>query len=113
MAAKKNSASPVVVLITASSVKEAQRIADKLLGERKAACVNIVTGISSFFWWQGNIDSAMETLLVVKSREDLLPDMINLVKANHSYEMPEIIALPIAAGNPEYLEWIKRETRQH
>jgi periplasmic divalent cation tolerance protein len=101
----------ILILVTASSGEEAHRIADKLLAEHKAACVNIVPGVSSFFWWKGKVDSAKETLLLIKSRQSLLDDVIKLVKANHSYEMPEIIALPITGGNPDYLKWIEKETK--
>lgn len=112
MSGEMTDASPILILVTASSGEEAHRIADKLLAERKAACVNIVSGVSSFFWWEGKVDSARETLLVIKSRKPLLPDVIKLVKANHSYEVPEIIALPIVGGNPDYLEWIEKETEK-
>jgi len=102
---------PIIVLVTTSTAEEAHIIADKLLAERKAACVNIVSGVSSFFWWERKVDSARETLLLIKSRKSLLPDVIKLVKANHSYEVPDIIALPIVGGNPDYLEWIEKETK--
>jgi len=111
MSGEKTDASPILILVTASSGEEAHCIADKLLAERKAACVNIVSGVSSFFWWGNKVDSARETLLLIKSRKSLLHDVIKLVKANHFYEVPEIIALPIIGGNPDYLEWIEKETR--
>src|ERR1035437_327701 len=111
MSVEKTDASLILILVTASSGEEAHRIADKLLAERKAACVNIVSGVSSFFWWNSKVDSAKETLLVIKSRQSLLDDVIKLVKANHSYEVPEIIALPIVGGNPDYLKWIEKEIK--
>jgi periplasmic divalent cation tolerance protein len=79
------------------------------LEHRKAACVNIVPGINSLFWWQGAIDSAQESLLVVKTRVALVDDIIRLVKEIHSNDVPEIIALPITCGNKDYLEWVARE----
>ncbi len=112
MSGEKTDPSPILVLVTASSGEEAHLIADKLLTERKAACVNIVSGVSSFFWWNRKVDSARETLLLIKTRKSLLHDVIKLVKANHSYEVPEIIALPIVGGNPDYLEWIEKETEK-
>jgi len=112
MPVEKTASSLILVLVTASSGKEAHRIADKLLAGRKAACVNIVAGGSSFFWWKRRVDSAKETLLLIKSKKSLLPDVIKLVKANHSAEVPEIIALPIIGGNPDYLEWIEGETKK-
>ena len=100
----------VAVLITTATREEAQRIADIIVGARKAACVNIVPQVHSKFWWQGEIESATEALLIVKTRAPLLEELIALVKANHSYEVPEIIALPIAGGNREYLQWIDEVT---
>lgn len=100
----------LVVFITTANAVEAQRIANILLSERKAACINIVPQVHSRFWWQGKIDSADETLLIVKTKASLLDDLIGLVKENHSYEVSEIIALPIVGGNQDYLRWIDDET---
>ena len=100
----------LVVFITAASYEEARKIADTLVDRKKAACVNIVPGVKSLFRWQGKIEEAEESLMVVKTRAELFPDVVNLVKAIHSYEVPEIIALPIVEGNPDYLEWLKKET---
>ena len=101
----------IVLFITASSSEEAYKIAEVLLNQRKAACVNIVPGVSSLFWWQDKIDSAQESLLIVKTKASLLPEIISLVKGIHSYDVPEIIALPIVGGNQDYLEWIGREVK--
>jgi len=97
----------IVLLITTGTDKEAQHIAKLLLKQKKAACVNI-TGVNSLFWWEGNIDSSQERLLIVKTKASLLPEIIDLVKGAHSYTVPEIIALPIVGGNQEYLEWIDK-----
>ena len=102
--------SHIIVLITVDSQETAQKIADRLLEERKAACVNIIPKVSSQYWWQGKIDNADELLLVVKTRAALLDELIALVKQNHPYDVPEIIALPIVGGNQDYLEWIDKET---
>lgn len=101
----------LVVFITTATAVEAHRIAHILLGTRKAACVNIIPQVHSRFWWQGKIDSADEALLIVKTRASLLDEVIRLVKENHSYEVPEVIALPIVAGNEDYLKWIDEEVR--
>ena len=101
----------VVVFITANYNEEAQKIARLLLKHRKAACVNIVPGVDSQFWWQDKIESAEENLLVVKTRAPLLPDIIRMVKENHSNKVPEIIAMPIVGGNQEYLDWIESEVK--
>lgn len=96
----------VATFITTSTDEEADKIARALLNEKKAACVNIIKGVHSHFWWQGKIDSCNETLLVVKTEERLLDDIIKLVKELHSYDVPEIIALPIIGGHEEYLRWV-------
>ncbi|MQY55135.1 MAG: divalent cation tolerance protein CutA [Dehalococcoidia bacterium] len=100
----------MVVFITTATAEEAQRIANILVSGRKAACVNIVPQVHSRFWWQGKIDSADEALLVVKTKAALLDEIIKLVKENHSYEVPEIVALPIVGGNRDYLKWIDNQT---
>jgi periplasmic divalent cation tolerance protein len=69
-------------------------------GKRKVACVNIVPKVSSLFRWKGKIEEAEESLMVVKTRAELFPDIVSTVKSIHSYEVPEIIALPIVEGNP-------------
>jgi periplasmic divalent cation tolerance protein len=100
----------IVVFVTAGAAGEAEHIAKLLLEKRKAACVNIVPEIDSHFWWQGKKDCALESLLVIKTRAALLPEIIDLVKGVHSFTIPEIIAMPIIGGNPEYLNWIDEET---
>ncbi len=99
----------VVLFITTADEEEARLISRVLLEQRKAACINVVPGISSLFWWQGNIDSAQESLLVVKTRAVLVDDVVQLVKQLHSNDVPEIIALPIISGNQDYLEWVDKE----
>ena len=99
----------IVVFITTNTAGEAQRIATLLLEQRQAACVNIIPEVDSRFWWEGKLDSARESLLVIKTRASRLPEIINLVKGVHSNTVPEIIALPIIGGNQDYLDWIDKE----
>lgn len=99
----------LVVLITAGNIEEANKIASELLGRRKAACVNIVPGVNSQYWWQGKIESARESLLIIKTKAAQLDAIVELVKQIHGYSVPEIIALPVVGGNPDYLEWMGRE----
>ncbi len=96
----------IVILITASGKKEAQAIAGRLVSAKLAACVNIVEKVDSVFFWQGKLDKAKESLLIVKSRRDKFSRIVKLVKSVHSYEVPEIIALPIIAGEKKYLRWL-------
>ncbi len=101
----------IVLFITTPATEEAQRISRALLEQRKAACVNIVPRVSSLFWWQGKIDSARESLLIVKTTASQLNELVTLVKEIHSYDVPEIIAIPIVGGNQDYLEWIGKEVK--
>lgn len=101
----------IVVLVTASSKEEARKISWRLLEEKLAACVNIIDGLESHFWWQGKIDSAKEVLLMIKTKKELFNTLAKKVKSLHSYTVPEIIALPIVTGSTEYLNWIHDSTR--
>jgi len=100
-----------VLFITTANTEEARRISSALLNQKKVACVNIVPRVSSLFWWQDKIDSAQESLLIVKTKTSLLNEIITLVRQIHSYDVPEIIALPIVGGNQDYLDWIGREVK--
>ena len=96
----------IVILITAKDKVEAKAISDKLLQDKLIACANIVDGVESIFWWQGKVDEAKEVFLILKSRRDKFEKIIQTVKSVHSYEVPEILALPVLEGNPDYLRWI-------
>ena len=100
----------VVIFITAPNKKEAEHIARQLIKNRLAACVNIMENIKSIFWWKGKVDRAGEVLLIIKTRKSLINKLIKKVKPLHSYAVPEIIALPIIAGNKQYLDWINEST---
>jgi periplasmic divalent cation tolerance protein len=99
----------IVVFITTRDAVEAEKIGKTLVKRRLAACANIVPEVSSHFWWKDKLDAAKEGLLMAKTKETLLPDIIRSVKKMHSYTVPEIIALPIAGGNQDYLDWIDSE----
>jgi periplasmic divalent cation tolerance protein len=96
----------VIILITTANIEEAQQISKILLERKKAACVNIIPGINSCYWWEGKIEKEQENLIIVKTTRALFDEVVRLVKENHSYKVPEIIALPIIGGNPDYLKWI-------
>lgn len=96
----------IVVLITVPQGNHARRIAKLLLSKELIACANIVSKVDSLFWWQNKIDSAKESLLVIKTQKKLFKKLVKVVKSVHPYKVPEIVALPIIAGNKEYLDWI-------
>ncbi|MCL2706778.1 MAG: divalent-cation tolerance protein CutA [Dehalococcoidia bacterium] len=100
----------VLVQITAKDEVEAQQLAELLLRQRKAACVNIVPMVSTIYHWHSKIESGTESLMLVKTRRALLDDLIKIIKAHHSYQLPEIIATPLLGGSNEYLSWLENET---
>ena len=97
----------IVVFVTAKDEAEAQKISEKLLQAKLAACVNVISNIRSVFWWEGKIDQSNEVLLMIKSQKKLFSKIVAAVKSVHSYSVPEIIALPIVDGQKDYLQWIK------
>ena len=97
---------PIVVFMTASSGEEATRLADLLVGANLAACVQILPEMESVYRWQGEIERQSEILLIAKTSVAKFADLEREVRALHSYETPEIIALPILAGSAPYLEWL-------
>jgi len=96
----------IVIFITAKDKEEAQKIGQHLVSQKLAACVNIVSGIDSIFWWENKVDTAQEALLIVKSRRNVFNDIVKAVRSIHSYSVPEIIAFPIQFGLKDYLKWI-------
>ena len=101
-----------VVLVTVPKGKEAQKLTKLVLAHKLCACVNVIKGVESFFWWQQKVTRATETLLVMKTKRSLLPRLIKAVRSAHSYSVPEIIALPIVAGSKDYLKWIASSCRK-
>ncbi|NIM03462.1 divalent cation tolerance protein CutA [bacterium] len=96
----------VVIFITSASEKEAKDLARVLVEEKLAACVNILSGVESLYWWKDKIESSREWMLVVKTQRKMAKKLVKRVKEIHSYEVPEVIALPIVEGNKDYLRWI-------
>lgn len=96
-----------VVFVTCSGSAEARKIARRIVGEKLAACVNQIDRIRSVYRWKGKVEEATETLLILKTERRKLPALSRRIRALHSYSVPEVIALPIAHGNPAYLNWIR------
>jgi len=101
-----NPSEPIVVLMTAPNREEARRIAETLVGSRLAACVQILPESQSVYRWQGEVTRDTEVLLLAKTTNDQFNDLVSSVTSIHSYETPEIIALPITAAAETYLKWL-------
>jgi len=99
----------IVVLTTCNSQEQGAQLARHLLEHRLAACVSIVTGARSFYRWKGEIEQAAEVVLIIKSRRDVFEKLRDAIAHLHSYEIPEVIALPVVDGSDAYLAWLDRE----
>ncbi|MDG6222246.1 MAG: divalent-cation tolerance protein CutA [Candidatus Bathyarchaeota archaeon] len=97
----------IIVLMTVSSKSEAEDIIQKLLEEHLIACANILDAVCSLFWWKEKIEQENETLVLMKSSEELFKKLTKRIQDLHSYEVPEILALPILDGSQSYLDWMK------
>jgi periplasmic divalent cation tolerance protein len=102
---------PVVVLVTCGSEEEALKIANALVEDRLAACVNLVAPIRSVYRWEGKIWDEKECLLIIKTQKHRFEELEKKVKSLHSYSVPEIISLPITEGSLAYLDWIRENTK--
>ncbi len=100
----------ILVFITASNHREAEELSRSIINERLAACINIIDNVRSLYRWMGRVEDSRESLMIIKTRIEKMPRLIKLVKEKHSYEVPEIIAVPILAGSPEYLRWLDENT---
>ena len=102
----------IVVLVTASSLVEAERLGQKVIERKLAACLNIVRDIRSLFRWEGQVNVGAECLLIFKSTKKCYQELEQTIREHHSYSVPEVIALPIIAGSASYLQWIRDETQK-
>lgn len=96
----------IVILVTAKDKAQAEKITRNLLDNHLIACGNIVGPVTSFFYWLGAIECAEECLIVMKSRMDLFEEVAEHVRVMHSYEVPEVLALPIVDGSKAYFDWM-------
>jgi periplasmic divalent cation tolerance protein len=106
-----NMSEPIVVLVTCGSEEEALKIANALVEEHLAACVNLVAPIRSIYRWEGKIWDEKEWLLIVKTQTERFEELEKKVESLHSYSVPEIITLPIAEGSSSYLNWLAEMTQ--
>lgn len=95
------------LVIVTCPVNEIDKIAEGILTEKLAACVNIISKISSIYWWEDKINKDEEAILFIKTKSAIIPALINKIKEIHSYQVPEIIVLNITDGNPDYFKWIE------
>jgi periplasmic divalent cation tolerance protein len=102
----------VEVRSTTDSREEADKICAAVVEARLAACAQVSGPIRSTYWWQGKIERADEYFLAMKTTRDRFPELARVIRANHSYEVPDIVAVPIIEGTDDYLEWISSETRE-
>ncbi|WP_433370363.1 divalent-cation tolerance protein CutA [Streptosporangium sp. CA-115845] len=105
-----NASDCVEVRVTASSRDEAERICSAAVGGRLAADCQIIAPIESVYWWEGEIQRSEELLLMMKTTVERFENLARRVRELHSYEVPQIVAVPLTAGNADYLDWIRRET---
>jgi periplasmic divalent cation tolerance protein len=103
----------IVVLCTCASGQEARRIAEAIVESKLAACVNLLGAAESVYRWEGRIETAHEVLLMIKSTAERFDELRIRITELHSYETPEIIALPVAAGSEKYLHWLRQETGEN
>jgi len=102
-----------LVYITVGNMDEAKTIGRGLVSARLAACANIIHPVHSIYWWEGTVQEEGEVIIIAKTREDLVDDLIEKVKSMHSYECPCIVTLPIQEGYRPFLEWVLQETRKN
>ena len=100
---------PRLVLVTASSLEEARNLAQRILEKHLAACVNLVPGMESHYWWQGKLETAGEVLLLIKSSAEQFEAVAEVVRKHHSYECPEIVAVAPEEIAPKYQAWWEKE----
>ncbi len=95
-----------MVYVTCGSVNEAQKIGDAVVRARLAACANIIQGMRSLYWWEGDVQEDTETVLILKTRVECVPELSERVRALHSYDVPCVVEIPLGRGNPDYFAWI-------
>lgn len=100
-----------LIYMTAGSVEEAENIGKTLIESKLAACVNIIGGMESLYMWEGKLQQDQEVVLIAKTEEKHVRELIEKVKSGHSYDCPCILSIPVEGGNPEFIEWIVSEVK--
>jgi len=100
---------PILVYVTTASPEEAEKLGRGAVGERLAACANILPGMRSLYRWQGAIETAQEAVLILKTQRSVMDRLTHYLRQHHSYDCPCVVALPIEGGNPAYLDWLKQQ----
>jgi periplasmic divalent cation tolerance protein len=100
------------VTTTTDSESEARKLAELAVGSRLAACGQVMSPITSVYWWQGKVENAQEWMVVLKTTAGRVERLMERLRAEHSYDTPEIVAVPIVSGDPAYLDWIATETAE-
>jgi periplasmic divalent cation tolerance protein len=100
----------LVVMVTAANQEEAARISDQTVRSRQAACATVIPMVHSTYWWEGKLMNDQEAMVILKTTADKFQGLQESIQKIHSYKVPEIIAIPVAKGLPQYLEWVQRET---
>ncbi|MEM3736940.1 MAG: divalent-cation tolerance protein CutA [Candidatus Bathyarchaeia archaeon] len=99
----------VTIFTTAPTLEDCERIACALVEERLAACVSIIPNVKSVYWWEGKVDRMSEHIVMIKTVRDLFVAVKDRIRQLHPYRVPEVIAVPVATGSEEYLEWLESE----
>lgn len=100
-----------LLYVTAPNEAEASSLAEVIVGERLAACANILPGMKSVYWWQGTMEQGSECIVILKTRADLVAAATKRVQELHSYSVPCILELEVTSGNAAYINWLKQETK--
>jgi len=102
----------IQISTTLETKEDARTVANEVVGKRLAACAQVIGPITSTYWWEGIVEESEEWLLVIKTQKNLYEKVETAIKNMHFYEVPEILAVPVVAGNPDYLNWLDKEVKE-
>jgi periplasmic divalent cation tolerance protein len=103
----------LLVFVTAANPEEAAKISESAVGSHQAACATTIQNVHSLYWWEGKLMKDQESIVLLKTTTDRFEALQETIKAMHSYEVPEIIAVPVVKGLPQYLAWVEAETTRY